>query len=181
MTLRSRLQNGPPGPFCLIAHQNTLVSLIMNTSYFFDRQQEFVGTSGLVIFGEDRVLSYLRDGNTDSYPHCVDLAGGGREADESPYDTFNRELREEFDLSVSPEQIVYALRGPSLISPARMGWFVVAKLQVTAAEQINFGNEGSGYQITSLQELLASPLLIPQRKQKIQEYLSITSKITNIV
>lgn len=136
-----------------------------------NQQFDSVGTSGLVLFGSDQALSYTRDGNTPSYPHFVDLAGGAREVNESPYETFARELREEFALEVTPEQIVYAVSGPSLALPGRIGWFVVATLEVTAIPNIKFGNEGTNYQVTSIDILVNHERLIPRRKQQIQAYL----------
>lgn len=136
-----------------------------------NRSQDFAGTTGLVLLGEDTALSYTRDGETDSYPHHVDLAGGGRQGQETPFQTFRRELGEEFALEVTAAQIVYAKRYRALIDASRMGYFVVAKLPAAATEQITFGDEGSGYQLTTLPELLAMPNLIPRRKQQIQTYL----------
>lgn len=137
---------------------------------FDNTHHNFVGTNGLVLVGSD-ALSYIRDNNTTSYPHGVDLAGGQRELDESPFETFRRELHEEFGLNVARSQIVYARQYPGLVEPSKIGYFVVAQLDKRAKNWIRFGDEGENYQITTVDELLAHPALIPRRKQQIEAYL----------
>ena len=51
----------------------------------------------MVILG-DKMLVYRRDLNTKKLPGYLDLIGGGREGEESPFDTFKREVKEEVGL-----------------------------------------------------------------------------------
>jgi 8-oxo-dGTP diphosphatase len=141
---------------------------------FYNPNQDFMGTNGLVLFGDgyDQALSYFRDGRPNSYPYAVDLAGGGCNEGESPFDTFRRETEEEFGITVNKEQIDYAVSGPSLTRQGVLGWFTVARVHESLVSEIVFSDEGLCEQVTSLSELLDHPLLIPRRRQQIQSYLT---------
>lgn len=140
-------------------------------------RHDFAGTTGLIYFGAKTVLSYVRDGNTPSYPYHVDLIGGGRELNasgvgETPFETWRRECQEEIGLDTDPTQIIYAKQWESLIDPARIGYFVVVQFQPEAVRDIRFGSEGLHHQLTSERNLLADPRLIRRRKEQIKTYLS---------
>lgn len=140
-----------------------------------NRHRPFVGTTGLIYFGDSLVLSYTRDGNTNSYPFHRDLAGGTRDGTESPFGTFRRELDEEFGLGIAPEQIAYRREYPGLLEPAKIGYFVVGVLPESEIDNIVFGDEGLTHHVTSLDHLLTDPMLIPRRKEQIETFLAYTS------
>lgn len=70
----------------------------------FNKNFDFVGSKG-VVFVEKKMLAYRGDGNTDLSPHLIDLPGGGREGDESPFDTFRREIQEEFGIGIEKDDV----------------------------------------------------------------------------
>jgi 8-oxo-dGTP diphosphatase len=147
----------------------------MNYPELHNRRRPFVGTTGLIYFGDAFVLSYTRDGNTRSYPYHRDLAGGARDNNESPFGTFRRELDEEFGLGIAPDQIIYTRQYPGLVEPAKIGYFVVGVLPESEIENISFGDEGLTHHVTSLHNLVTDPMLIPRRKDQIETYLASTS------
>lgn len=149
------------------------LKLTMQYPELRNKRQDFVGTTGLIYFGQSLVLSYTRDHNTNSYPGHRDLAGGGREGPkETPFCTFARELDEEFDLGINIDQIVYAKQYPGLVEPQKVGYFVVGCLDESEIDNIRFGDEGLTYHVSTVGELLANPLLIPRRKLQVELFLA---------
>jgi len=134
--------------------------------------QLYAGAKGLIIFGGSLVLSYVRDGNTTSFPHYVDLPGGGRELGETPFETFQRETKEEFDLDIRRSDISFGMSYPSMTDPTVPGYFLVANKPLSAQADIHFGDEGEYYQVTTLDKLLAEPLLVPFLHDKVELYLA---------
>lgn len=132
---------------------------------------EFAGAKGLVIFGGALVLSYVRDGNTLSYPHYRDLVGGGCETGETPFETFQREVQEEFSLSIARTEVSFAMSYPSMLNPSIPGYFIVADKPVAAINDIHFGDEGESYQISTMANLLADERFIPFLRDKVDLYL----------
>ena len=65
----------------------------------FNNSINFNGAKGLVYIGNE-ILVYRRDNNTNSEPLKLDLPGGGRDGNESAFETFSREVMEEFGLEI---------------------------------------------------------------------------------
>ena len=73
-------------------------------SLFYRYDPNTIGSKGLV-FIDDKILVYRRDGNTTFRPHELDLPGGAPEGKETPFETFKREVKEEFNLDISKEDL----------------------------------------------------------------------------
>lgn len=138
---------------------------------FFKTDYNYIGTKGLVFVG-DEVLLYRRDKNAPNYPFCLDVPGGAAEPNETPFQTFKRELNEEFGLKINPDQIVYCRRYQSSLKPNEFGWYAVAKLPSNLKSQIKFGNEGIEYMFMSLNEFLKRKDAWPTYQQRAADYLS---------
>lgn len=123
----------------------------MNDFYTYDKLA--VGSKGHVYVG-DQVIVYRRSKDAPTNAGELDLPGGGPEAHETPFETFQREVHEEFGLRIIPANIVYAKRYPSVFKPGKFGWFVVAKLPAESKDNIVFGDEGDEYMLMSDKEFL---------------------------
>jgi 8-oxo-dGTP diphosphatase len=123
---------------------------------FFDPNQDFLGTKGLVFVG-DKVLVYRRDAHAPSHAGELDVPGGGREGGESPMDTFGRETREEFGLKITKASVVWARAYPNTLDPTKIAYYAVAHLPAEMAEQIRFGDEGEAYYLMPLGDYLDAP------------------------
>lgn len=140
-------------------------------SDLFTYDSETGGSKGLVFIGE-KILVYRRDGNTKNYPYCIDLPGGGPEPNETPFENFRREVKEEFGLDINREQLVYFRRYPSKIDRGKFAYFPVAMLPESEEKNIMFGNEGSEYLLISVDEFLEfNDLAWTYMKDRVRDYL----------
>jgi 8-oxo-dGTP diphosphatase len=138
-------------------------------SDFFQKDDNFVGTKGLVFIG-DKLLIYRRDAKAPKYPLHLDVPGGGAEPNETPFQTFQREVNEEFGLEIASDQIVYSRRYKSSLNPNEFGWYAVAKLPSNVEGQIKFGDEGVEYMLMGLNEFLKRDDVWPAYQQRAVDY-----------
>jgi 8-oxo-dGTP diphosphatase len=121
---------------------------------FFRFDPLSAGVKGLVYIGDD-ILVYRRDTKTNLFPLYIDVPGGGPKDGETPFDTFRREVKEEFGLDVVPEDIVYVRCYDGVFEIGKHSYFPVAKLPREAKNQIKFGDEGTEYMIMPIEKYLS--------------------------
>jgi 8-oxo-dGTP diphosphatase len=148
--------------------------IVIPMQEIFTYDPKAAGTKGLVYIG-DKVLVYRRDNNTDLYPLHIDLPGGGPENQETPFQTFAREVREEFGLKISSTYITYAKSYPSSITPGKIAYFVVAKLPDDQENKITFGHEGTEYLLVELSDYLKMKDAWPVFQERAAEYSDSTT------
>lgn len=137
----------------------------------FGKDRNFNGVKGLV-FIDDKIVAYRRDNKTKSYPLYIDLPGGGKEDVESAFETFQREVKEEFGIGIEKDDITYAKQYISQMDSSKESYFIVVKTKNIKGGDIIFGNEGLEYFLFTLEEYLKLEDSIPRQKDKIIEYLS---------
>ena len=128
------------------------------------------GVKGLVFIG-DRILTYRRDENAPDYQFHLDLPGGASEPHETPFQTFQREVKEEFDLDLEPGHIVDAEKRQRKADPSKAVYFPIAHIPDTYAKNITLGNEGTDFLLLSVQEFLSRADIIPYFQKRVAEYL----------
>lgn len=143
----------------------------------FQTDENFAGTKGLVFVG-DQILVYRRDQNTPRYPGYLDVPGGGKEPDETPFDTFRREVFEEFGLTVHPENVVYSRKYQSHLKDNEFGWYVVANLPAEEKGNIVFGNEGTEWALMGLVDYIERKDAWPVYQQRAKDYRDSISSAT---
>ena len=131
---------------------------------------DFNGAKGLV-FLEDKILTYRRDYKTDNKAGYIDLPGGGREEDESPFDTFKRETKEEFGIDIEKSEIEFSCAIQSMIEPNKKSYFIVAKTLRFKPEDIIFGNEGTEWILMTPEEFIKRPDGIKRQQKRVGKYL----------
>jgi len=135
-----------------------------------DKNQEFLGTKGLVFVG-DKIVVYRRDERAPQHALEIDVPGGGREADGTPFETFQREVKEEFGLSVTPDDIFYSRVYRSTNDPTKIGYYLVAKLPAEEEKNIVFGDEGTEYFVITPEEFLNRSDAWPAYQSRARDYL----------
>jgi 8-oxo-dGTP diphosphatase len=140
-------------------HENTFKSV------------DFNGAKGLVFIG-DKILTYRRDYKTGSKPGCIDLPGGGREEDESPFDTFRREVKEEFGIEIEKNEIQFSCTVTSTIEPTQKSYFIVAKNLRFKPDNIVFGNEGIEWILMTPEEFITRSDGIERQQERVKKYLA---------
>lgn len=111
------------------------------------------GSKGLVYVG-DKIVVYRRDNATAVHPLEIDLPGGAPEGQETPFETFAREVEEEFNLQITPDNIIASHTYPSRLDPGQTAYFFVARLPKEAAGDIAFSDEGMEYMLVTPDEYL---------------------------
>ncbi len=121
---------------------------------FYDVDDTVRGAKGLIFLG-NKILIYRRDGNTNIHPFEIDLLGGGSEQGETSFETFRREIKEEFGLNIHRHQITYAKKYTSVLRSEEFGFFSVVKLNSEQARSITFGDEGIEYFLVDCKDYLS--------------------------
>ena len=133
-------------------------------------ERNFHGVKG-VVFLHDKMLVYQRDTKTFNFPLCIDLPGGGKENHESPFETFKREVFEEFGITVNQSDIVYAKKYKSAFDQTKESYFIVTKPLNIKESDIIFGDEGLRFFTITPEEFLVLSNGIERQKKKVREYL----------
>jgi 8-oxo-dGTP diphosphatase len=136
----------------------------------FDSTRNFHGAKGLVFIGE-KILVYRRDGRTTNLPFYIDLPGGGREDNESPFETFKRETKEEFGVTLEAGDIVYSKQYMSIIDPTMEAYFMVAKPSTITVEDVVPSFEVPEPMMIHIADYLALTDAIPRHVERAKEYL----------
>lgn len=116
----------------------------------------------VALFLDDHLLVLLRDDRPDIlFPAHWDFPGGGREGDETPFETLAREVREEVGLELPVNAVDWSIKLPAAHHPRQRVWFFVARLPGSAARQITFGDEGICWALMSQAQFLALGNAVP--------------------
>ena len=122
----------------------------------------------VALFLGDRLLVLLRDDRPDLlFPAQWDFPGGGREGDETPFQTLAREVAEEVGLHLPEASVVWSAYLNAAHHPGQFVWFYVARLPATTASQIRFGNEGLCWALMTPAQFLALGNAVPSLAQRL--------------
>jgi 8-oxo-dGTP diphosphatase len=137
----------------------------------FNVINDFGGAKAMLFIGSN-IVAIRRDNNTNVFPLMMDIPGGGREGEESPFDTLKREVFEELGIHLTKEDIIFSKRWPSMDNPSVETYFMVSKPLSVTKSDICFGDEGLGYFLMTPTEYLSLKDAIPAQKDRIKDYLS---------
>jgi 8-oxo-dGTP diphosphatase len=134
--------------------------------------KDFSGAK-IALICDRRILTYLRDDNPlIPFPNLWDLAGGGREGDETPEQCVCRETKEEFGLDINASRIIWKRRYENASAPKEHAYFLAANITRDEIAAIDFGDEGQYWWMMETAEFLKHPEAVPQLKVRLAHYIS---------
>ena len=132
---------------------------------------DFTGCK-IALFCGDKLLTILRDDKSNiPYPNTWELPGGGREGDESPFESAAREVYEELGIHLTEDCLLCSKVYPSMLFEGKESVFLVGKLAQEQFDKIVFGDEGQGYKLMSIEEFLGSDKVVPQLQDGVGGYM----------
>ncbi|KJZ21111.1 NUDIX hydrolase [Loktanella sp. S4079] len=135
----------------------------------------------VALFIEHKLISILRDDIAGIlYPNLWDLPGGGREADETPFETVSRELREELNLDLPPNAVLWESQFAANYKPNAWVAFFVAQLPVSALSDVVLGDEGQRWQLFDLDEFTALPNRVPSYGARLERWKQQTGGLVSL-
>jgi 8-oxo-dGTP diphosphatase len=127
----------------------------------------------IALICDNSILTYLRDDKPNiPFRNVWDLAGGGREGEESPEQCVIRETNEEFALTIAPTRIVWKRRYENATAVGEYAYFMVAHITREEIVSIKFGDEGQRWQLMKIEEFLDHPNAVPQLQKRLGHYLA---------
>jgi 8-oxo-dGTP diphosphatase len=123
----------------------------------------------VALFAGDRLVVLLRD-DLPGLPWAGmwDFPGGGREGDETPWETACRETMEEVGLDIAGAKRLWEGSFPSASRPGSVSWFFVVRLPAEAADRARLGDEGQRVATMSVAAFLAHPRAIGFLKDRLR-------------
>lgn len=126
----------------------------------------------IALLCDGQVLTILRDDKPDiPFPDMWDLAGGGREGDETPFECTQREVFEELGISISSDSVIWCKAYQGVINPQKTSIFMVGQISQEQINQIIFGDEGQGWKMMPLSDWLKDETVMPQLRERLGEYV----------
>ena len=137
------------------------------------KQLEFSGCK-IALICDDKLLTILRDDiSTIPWPNMWELPGGGREAEETPFECVQREVFEELGLKLEEADIVWVKKYQGMLNPDKISIFMVGTITQEECASIVFGDEGQVYQMMDVSQFLADEKVIPQLQDRLSDYLEV--------
>ena len=133
--------------------------------------KDFIGVKA-ALFYDDKILVYQRDNKPGlRFAGMWDFFGGGREANETPFECLNRELQEELEITIHKDQVVFSRIFPAAHDAAIEGWFMVVNLTREQAHEFRFGSEGQQWQWMTPEGFLRNDCAVPGMKIRLKAFL----------
>ena len=139
------------------------------------KQMEVSGCK-IALLCDDKLLTILRDDiSTIPWPNMWELPGGGREAEETPFECVQREVFEELGLKLEEADIVWIKEYQGMLDPDETSIFMVGTITQEEFASIVFGDEGQAYQMMDVSQFLSDKKVIPQLQDRLIDYLEVRS------
>ncbi|MEM9336481.1 MAG: NUDIX hydrolase [Patescibacteria group bacterium] len=124
------------------------------------------------VFHNNQLLVYLRDDKPGlRFANMWDFPGGGREGEETVFETLQRETQEEFGISITPEMVFWQKAYPAMHDHNLQAFACGVEIPAELAESIVFGDEGQRWQWMSVEEVLSRDDVVPFLKHRLSDCL----------
>lgn len=129
----------------------------------------------VALFLGDQLVSILRDDLPGiHYPNLWDLPGGGREGDETTFETVARELHEEMGLILPKEALLWESAFLSSTDPTKWNAFFVAQMHADTVADIIFGDEGQRWALYPMEVFVALENRVPSYGGRLAKWVAET-------
>jgi 8-oxo-dGTP diphosphatase len=129
----------------------------------------------VALFLGDQLVCILRDDFPDiHYPNLWDLPGGGREEDETTFQTVARELEEELGLILPPTAVLWESAFVSSTDPTKWNAFFVAHMSEAVVGDIVFGDEGQRWALYDMDSFVSLPNRVPSYGNRLAKWVEET-------
>ncbi len=133
----------------------------------------------VALFLGDQLVSILRDDFPHiHYPNLWDLPGGGREGEETTFETVARELEEELGLIMPKTAVLWESGFPSSTDPERWNAFFVARMPAACVHDIVFGDEGQRWKMFDMKAFVSLPNRVPSYGGRLAKWIDETGGLT---
>lgn len=134
--------------------------------------KDFVGVKAALYY-DGNILVYRRDDKPGlRFAGMWDFFGGGREGEETPIECLVRELYEELEINIRPEQVVFTRVFPAMHDPTLDAYFMAVELSDDQAKNFRFGSEGVECKFVATDDFMADNQTIPDLKPRLVSYLN---------
>jgi 8-oxo-dGTP diphosphatase len=131
----------------------------------------FSGTK-IALVNQGRVLTILRDDKPDiDFPGMWDFPGGGREGNETPIATAIREIKEELNIDLIPDEVVWQKLYSAVADPAKKAYFLVFNVTNEQIGSIVFGSEGKQWKMVDFNDFLTNKNAVEGMQTRLRDYL----------
>jgi 8-oxo-dGTP diphosphatase len=125
----------------------------------------------IAILVDGKLLMHLRDNKPGLFnANMWDFPGGGREGNETPVECAVREVKEEFDIVLLPESIVWQKEFPAMKDPTQTAVFMVAKVSAEILNDVVL-SEGQAWDLFTLEQFFVGDTVIEALKERFGDYV----------
>ena len=133
---------------------------------------DFVGVKAALFLG-DKLIVFLRDNKPGlRFANLWDFPGGGREGNETPFETLEREVKEEFGIQLMQDSVIWQKEYPAMHDSSLRAYFMAANISQVQADSIVFGEEGQKWTLMTVREFLSRDDVVPHLKGRLTDYLN---------
>ena len=133
---------------------------------------KFTGVK-LALINTSQVVGILRDNNPEiPFPDMWDVTGGTRENNESPVACAFREAREELNLALKEDAIIWCREYEHQGESSPGGYFMVACVTDEHLSKVKLGNEGQCFKLHDMNDFIKLQNVVPFVRERFMDYIN---------
>lgn len=138
--------------------------------------KDFTGVKAALLWN-DQLLVYQRDDRPGlRFAGMWDFFGGGREGTETPFECLRRELKEELEIAIESQQVIFSKVFPAMHDESIDAYFMVVHLTDRQVRAYKFGSEGQQCKFVGINDFMADDSVVPDLKPRLLSYLNISNQ-----
>ena len=134
----------------------------------------FTGAKLALLAGRNLIVILRDDDPAIPFPAHWDLPGGGREGDETTFQTLAREVQEELGLVLPRAAVLWESMFQSLTEPEKWNAFFVASMPTETVNNITFGDEGQRWALFDMDTFIALTNRVPSYDFRLAKWVAET-------